>query len=179
MPTIFFIIPYVVICFKILTYFATNFCYYSQYVIKYLKYSWVKKIDLTFHKRPQTHNTHTRRGNDHSRAISRTTLHIPFNFIRGLGELRRKYIGSYPRKLYKYCHGDICRALHDSDPWIFKCQPGSAGWQRFSASKYYFPPRCCAPSTSIVDSQEGRNTRRGRSGEGRSLHRVSLYSGAA
>lgn len=69
--------------------------------------SCVRKIDLAFHKRPQTRNTHTRRRNDHSRAISRTTLHIPFNFIRGLGELRRKYIGSYPRKLYKYCHGDI------------------------------------------------------------------------
>lgn len=54
----------------------------------------VRKIDLVFHKRPQTHNTHTRHGNDRSQAISRTTLHIPFNFIRGLGELRRKYIGA-------------------------------------------------------------------------------------
>lgn len=57
------------------------------------------------------------------------------------------------------------------DPWIFKCQPGSAGSDNVLAPRNIIchPPHrrvppssspSLSPATSIVDSQEGRNTRR-------------------
>lgn len=57
------------------------------------------------------------------------------------------YRRSYPRKLYKYCRGDISVAPYANPrPLDIQMSAGISGlWQRFSASKYYLPPHRRAP----------------------------------
>lgn len=52
------------------------------------------------------------------------------------------YRRSYPRKLYKYCRGDISVVPYASPrPLDIQMSAGISGlWQRFSATKYYLPP---------------------------------------
>lgn len=76
----------------------------------------------------------------------------------------------------------LSRLMRIPDPWIFKCQPGSAGSDNVLAPRNIIchpiaaHPSVAVAATSIVDSQEGRNTRQAFPGEGRSLHsRISLF----
>lgn len=57
------------------------------------------------------------------------------------------YRRSYPRKLYKYCRGDISVVPYASPrPLDIQMSAGiSELWQRFSATKYYLPPHRRAP----------------------------------
>jgi hypothetical protein len=82
------------------------------------------------------------RGNDQAGAISRTTLHIPFNFILGPGEPRRKYIGARIRGSFINIVAVISLScLVRLRPPDIQMSAGISGLTRFSASKYYLPPR--------------------------------------
>jgi len=75
-------------------------------------------------------------------AISRTTLHIPFNFIRSPGEPRRKYIGARIRGSFINIVAVISLScLVRLRPPDIQMSAGISGLTRFSASKYYLPPR--------------------------------------
>lgn len=147
-----------------------------------VSYNCAGKIDCAFHKCPQTHNAYTSRGNDRNRAISRTTLHIPFNFIRDLGEMWRKYIDARIRGSFINIVAVISLSrLARLRPLIFKCQPGSAGWHVLAPRNIICHPPCRRTpfaAVSIVYSRE-EDTRLGRLGKGRFFHRESPYSGAA
>jgi len=111
-------------------------------------------------------------------AISRTTLHIPFNFIRSPGEPRRKYIGARIRGSFINIVAVISLScLVRLRPPDIQMSAGISGLTRFSASKYYLPPRRRRSVVHRRFAQEERNTRRALAPRGLELSpaRISLF----